>query len=228
MSFFQRVLVVIVLIAPPNEIGASQARAAEGNNMGEMTTLLIRGHQRAMDKAFQSNLSVSQSAMPDEQEALTRFASNPKLSKQDCGAPGYASAFGYQRLLEQFIDKKVTLYSARCKKNYFDHTLLTGAAFNGQLSTVRLLLERKIVSVDETAKSRWVSGMAGPFRDGGETALMLASMEGHVEVVKYLLDHGASPHKKSSRGWQAISYARMRRQDAVIALLVPFDVNMNK
>lgn len=190
---------------------------------GELTSILRRGHERARDRDFKLGRYTYESALPDEQEALEYYSRNPKLAKEDCGAPKIASAFGYRKLLEQFIDLKVDLYAEKCREKNFGQTPLTGAAMNGQLSTVKLLVETKAAKIDETAASYWANGYMGPFRDGGDTALILAASEGHVDVVKYLLERGAMPNKKSSRGWRAIDWARKRSHEAVIAMLLPFD-----
>ena len=205
-------------------IGGNSENAATG----ELTSILRRGHEFARDRDFKSGNFTYGRAIPDEEEALNWYARNPKLSEADCGAPSFASAYGFRKLLEQFLDRNVKLFAANCKNNNFSHTPFTGAAMNGHLSTVKLLVERNVVKIDETTASYWANGYMGPFRDGGDTALILAASEGHADVVKYLLDHGASPNKKASRGWRAIDWARKRSHEEVIALLLPFDDKKKK
>lgn len=60
---------------------------------------------------------------------------------------------------------------------------LMWAAFHGQTYTVQVLLESKQVKVDREGCS-------------GETALMLACTEGHLEVVRLLLAAGADLNHK--------------------------------
>jgi ankyrin repeat protein len=40
----------------------------------------------------------------------------------------------------------------------------------------------------------------------GWTALILASSNGHLEAVKYLIEHRANVNAKDDRGWTALMY----------------------
>ena len=60
-------------------------------------------------------------------------------------------------------------------------SLLTDAAFRGDLETVEMLLERGLVDVDDRSKS-------------GASALSIASAAGNLEIVRLLLMAGADPN----------------------------------
>jgi hypothetical protein len=189
----------------------------EGTVEGSLTKLMRAGYRRAREGKYDDGLYT-----PDETEALDWYAKNgPALEPQDCGAPMFAAAFGYVRLLEQLIDHKANLYASRFK-HQGSHTPLTAAAFYGQLSIAKLLIERGAAKVDETNDAYWASYFV-IFRDGGDTALNIAARNGHEDVVTYLLTKGASPHKASARGWTAIGWARSRRHDKIVAILEPFE-----
>ena len=69
------------------------------------------------------------------------------------------------------------------------------AAMQGQTAAVRMLLDRRVVKVDDASsvKIGWSGGhgMPVPAVYGRQTALMLAAGAGHVDTVKELLRRGA-------------------------------------
>ena len=56
--------------------------------------------------------------------------------------------------------------------------------------------------------------------EGGRTALMRASENGHTKVVKLLLDKGASVDEKDERGRTALVWASMEGHAKVVKLLL--------
>lgn len=54
----------------------------------------------------------------------------------------------------------------------------------------------------------------------GQTALHLASVKGHVDVVETLLDHGADPSIVDARGWNCLFAACRAGHDHIVRLLV--------
>jgi ankyrin repeat protein len=53
----------------------------------------------------------------------------------------------------------------------------------------------------------------------GETALILAIQNNHVEIVKTLLAHGANPNTPDARGFTPIRAARIRANFAITSAL---------
>jgi ankyrin repeat protein len=95
------------------------------------------------------------------------------------------------------------------------------AATQGQLASVRILLDRGVAKVDEATPRTWLAPKDvaanmlyyGVFvaSVGGETALMQAAREAHVEIVSELLRHGADVNRKNASGQSALGYARTGR-----------------
>jgi len=86
---------------------------------------------------------------------------------------------------------------------------LHSAAYVGNLGAVRLFLERG-VDVNRRAKHTLYK----------PTALHLAALNGHEEVIKALLAAGADAHARDSRGKTPAQWAAKRGHETVAALLV--------
>jgi uncharacterized protein len=55
---------------------------------------------------------------------------------------------------------------------------------------------------------------------GGRTPLIAASAEGHVGVVRWLVDKGAATNERAQEGWTALYIACRDRHPAVMSLLL--------
>ncbi len=82
--------------------------------------------------------------------------------------------------------------------DYIERTPLAAAAYEGQMSTVRFLLDCGM-SVDARHENF-----------AADSSLAHAIMQGRLDVARYLLDRGADPE---ARGWMWIT-PRMRAKDA--------------
>lgn len=60
------------------------------------------------------------------------------------------------------------------------------------------------------------------FLMGLGTPLHEAAEFGRLDVVKFLLDHGADPHARDTHGWLPIDQAHNNRHGEVVELLKPF------
>jgi ankyrin repeat protein len=80
------------------------------------------------------------------------------------------------------------------------------AALEGHLDEVRRLVQqdRRLLEAD----------------DGKSTPLELASGEGHLEVVRYLLDEGAQVDLRAPDGWTALGSACWYARSDVVSLLL--------
>jgi ankyrin repeat protein len=76
--------------------------------------------------------------------------------------------------------------------------------YKGNLSAVKTFIESKSIDIDDDEDEeffKFTRKLFFSFSNVAElnftiTALMLASMQGHNEIVQYLLDYGADPSKR--------------------------------
>ena len=118
-------------------------------------------------------------------------------------------------------------------------TALMFSAFNGHAEIVRLLLDSGagIEPLDSTGRTALIYASTGPFPETVElllrrkasvniadndehfTALMYAAAEGHLDVVKILMDHGADPGMVDVDGDNAEAFASQGGHTAVVEFL---------
>jgi ankyrin repeat protein len=84
------------------------------------------------------------------------------------------------------------------------------ASFRGHTRIAKLLLDGKFEGKVAAINLRG---------SGDDTALIVASYEGHEAVVRLLLERGADVTLRDSIGYTALSWARSRSHAAVVALL---------
>ena len=56
----------------------------------------------------------------------------------------------------------------------------------------------------------------------GESPLIFASEEGHLDVVKYLVSKGADPNKQDARGYTPIDFAAANGHHDVVEYLFEY------
>lgn len=103
--------------------------------------------------------------------------------------------------LPTFID--VPIDGPHVRGTSFGTTLLHVVAVWGDVNAARVLLDAG-VEIDLPGEH-------------GYTALLEAVEQGHVDVVRLLLERGADPYRKSQMGWDAFSYPADRPD--VVAVL---------
>jgi len=146
------------------------------------------------------------------------LARQDRLDADDCAAVYFAARSGAPGTLTALLDRGAETHLVSTDTGL---TPLMAAATQGQLASVRILLDRGVAKVDEATSRTWLAPKDvaanmfyyGVFVTsvGGETALMQAAREAHVEIVSELLRHGADVNRKNASGQSALGYARTGR-----------------
>jgi Ankyrin repeats (3 copies) len=194
-----------------NYIGVRQPMAPEG----QVVRLIRKQHIEATERAFRASnprtgIYDEASFPPDETPVLTLIARTTSLDPDDCGAPFYAAAFGFPGTLQAMIDRKMDIKAGEAQTGGMN--ALNAAAMEGALSTVRVLIDRKIFEVDEHAPSYFAMTWLIPGMQGGETAMHWAVLEGNAHIVRYLASRGADVNAKSAAGMTPLGAARSRKR----------------
>lgn len=122
----------------------------------------------------------------------------------------YAGAEGRFEILTLMLDKKPN-YNLL---NRYGGTALIPAAEKGHVDNVRLLLEKTPIDVNHINQSGWTALLeAIVLSDGGET---------QQEIIQLLLEHGADPNKKDSRGISPLTYAKQKGYGRIATMLVEY------
>jgi ankyrin repeat protein len=112
-----------------------------------------------------------------------------------------------ERLLKAGADPSIGLPS--------QETPLMTCARSGNRVAVEALLARRVdVNVKETGR--------------GQTPLMWAVAEGHLEIARLLIDHGADIHARSTAGFAPLLFAARRADVSMTRLLLSAGANINQ
>lgn len=111
------------------------------------------------------------------------------------------------------------------------HTALHLAAFNGRLSVVKYLLEHGasshgMLSPPPSPPSSSDAENPPPPCGHGQSPIHLACVNGHVEVVRFLVERGAKMEATSKLGATALHYAAENGRFAVVKYLVECGANL--
>jgi len=120
-----------------------------------------------------------------------------------CGCFLFFISLGILAILEIFLEK-LKKWGKEVEKE--KQIKFFKAAEKGDEKAVELLLESGRVAVNVKDEYGW-------------TALMLASRNGHKEVVKLLLKKGADVNAKNKGGWTALMLATLYGHKEIVEIL---------
>ena len=109
--------------------------------------------------------------------------------------------------------------------------LLLVASRYGDLKVVKALIKDKVDINYQNKKEFKYRSKDDQFQQDtyytGETALMSASSEGHLDIVNLLLKKKANIHEQNSIGWTALMHASYNGHLDVVKLLLKHGANVN-
>lgn len=192
--------------------------------LGKDAFLRLPNHALSYYRGYQAPVGPVSWAVLQRNDALAVALLNhgQRLDETDCGALFYAAQAGAAKTLEWLLGHGVEsrLHSVTGLMP------LHAAALEGEISSVRLLLDHRVAGVDDTVPERiaMVGGHGPPVPAvvGGETALMFAARGNHAEVIEELLRRGAKVNRTDSFGRTAISHANEARAANAIAVLAKY------
>ena len=95
------------------------------------------------------------------------------------------------------------------------------AARNGKFDIIKLLLERN--STEDDSQHIDVNFQS----ENGNTALLIAAFQGHYEMARILLEHGAKTEELSADGATALNIAVVFDHPAIASLLLDYGANVD-
>ena len=180
---------------------------------------------------------LSACAQNSEQEKNTEKSIKPLAEEKVQSTLVKEEAF-HEAALSGEIEKVKSLLREGTDVHAIDeegHTALMFAAFNGHTDIVKVLLDlgASVTAIDYAGRTALMFASTGPFPQTVElllkkksepnaidkeehfTPLMHAAAEGHLEVVKVLMENGADPKLTDVDGDTAESFARQNGHQAV-------------
>ena len=144
---------------------------------------------------------------PKKNDALQKILANhPQLDIYETAALGTAAEL--EAMLRDYPD-------AVKRPNSFGWTALHMAAFGGNVANTRMLID-KGADVNARAKSRFLN-----------TPLQTALLTGQYETAKLLLEHGADPLVRQSKGFTPMHEAALLGRADLIELLLAHGAEIN-
>jgi len=143
-------------------------------------------NERLFDVAFEGD--------SEEVMALLKKGADPNI-KNDAGVTALirTSLKGHTQVVQALLNHGADV-NARADNG---GTALLAATISGHATTLRTLLDKNTDSVTVDARER---------REG-YTALVLAAKDGHIDIVRWLLEAGANPNIPSNAGMTALIHA---------------------
>jgi ankyrin repeat protein len=186
-------------------------------------------NQSSYQKQFPSGPVVGSLTRGNETLATLWLQKHRILDEADCGAVYYAARGGEASALKLLLDMHAPVEVSEPQ----GETPLIGAVRAGQVSTVKMLLDRKVADVNEATRASVMTPaqkaeplnmqLAGLLLNtratGGVTPLMAAVQSGRTEVVTLLLERGADVSRRDNAGRAALDYANERNDPPMVALL---------
>ncbi|XP_069315345.1 2-5A-dependent ribonuclease [Eulemur rufifrons] len=166
-----------------------------------------------------------QASREDIVELLLHHGADPCLRKRNGATPFIVAAIvGNVRLLKLFLSKGADVNEC----DFHGFTAFMEAAVYGRVEALRFLHR----SGAEVNLSRKTKQDQERLRKGGATALMDAAGEGHLDVVKILLDEmGADVNARDNMGRNALIHALLSSRDgdveAITRLLLDRGADVN-
>ena len=153
---------------------------------------------------------------------------------------------GSLNVLQHLLQTKKFNFKESKGKNGNSCVLL--AAQNGQLETVKWLIENGCSTIDETNNEnnsclllaaqnghletvKWLieNGCStNEKNDLGDSCLILAAQNGHLETVKWLIEYGCSIHEKNTKGYSCLLCAARKGHLETVKLLIDHGCSINE
>jgi serine/threonine-protein phosphatase 6 regulatory ankyrin repeat subunit B len=168
---------------------------------GSDPSLRVEGFGRALDGAAEKGALEVIHVLLEHDAGLLEL---PGLNGRT--ALSAAARNGHVAVVRWLLDRG----AAPAQRDDDDAHALYLAANNGHLPVVQLLLERNPAMID-------LPGIKGG------TTLLSAAVGGHLEVVAWLLDHGADPAKCAAQGMRPLDVAAGEGHLAVVQRLLERD-----
>ncbi|CAK0878739.1 unnamed protein product [Prorocentrum cordatum] len=226
-------------------VGLAQAlqlrlRGALGGPRGRLTSVI--GMTSNLLAALKSNQGKSntvsvnpliEAAKAGQVENCARALEEPKVKVDQKDPEGvsalmHAAQGGYVHVVKFLVEKGARIAA----KDDSGETALMKACKEGHVEAIQYLIEAQVMQRKKThgplsGQTDAVKTIANERRrvldtkdDEGVTALMKAAEQGEADIVKLLLDEGASLDLKDDDGWNVLMWAALQGHEDICEMLV--------